>query len=154
MSQLEELLERVRAAKDADQSLDADICVDLQYGGGGSEGAVNVRTDPDWEGELLFEIGTEDCVNPIPPITASIDAALALVERVLPGWAWMVQKIEGVPTRGALRDCEADLWIPSAKTQGLKRERARSDGATHALAILAALLSALIAQRENAAAKN
>lgn len=28
---------------------------------------------------------------PIPPYTTSLDAALALAERVLPGWAWMVR---------------------------------------------------------------
>jgi len=87
-SNLSALIERVERLDGPDQSLDAEICIELQYGGINSEGACNVRTDPDWEGDLLFEIeGDEhpDCCNPIPALTASIDAAVALVDRVLPG---------------------------------------------------------------------
>lgn len=80
------LFERLSALEGPDREVDAAICVALQYGGGNSEGATNVRTDPDWEGDLLFEIGTEDCCNPIPELTGSVDAAIALVKRLRPGW--------------------------------------------------------------------
>lgn len=82
----------------------------------------------------------------LPDWSTSIDDALALVERLLPGWAWFVQRISGVPTRAPLKDYEADLWLPAPhKIKGLKHinPRARSDGATAPLAILAAMLSAL-----------
>jgi hypothetical protein len=138
MADLAELLERVRAATGPDEMLAADICVHLQYGGGGSEGASNVRTDPDWEGELLFEIGTEDCVNPIPKLTASIDAALGLVERVLPGCSWRIQ-----------RNLDGRDWAELYRRKGEFFDVWSEGGfqATPALAILAALLSALIAQK-------
>lgn len=83
---LKELIERVEALTDQGREVDAEICITIQYGGPNSEGATNVRIDPDWEdGDLVFEIGNEDCCNPIPRLTSSIDAALAFSERVLPG---------------------------------------------------------------------
>ena len=90
MTDIKALIERLEAAKGADMALDAAICVLAQYGGQNSDGATNVRTDPDWEGDLLFEVGAEECCNPIPDITASLDAAVAFAERVLPGWVGMV----------------------------------------------------------------
>lgn len=79
------LIERLEAATEGSQDIDAEICIALQYGGLNSEDGQNVRTDPDWEGDLLYEIGAEECCCPIPPVTTSLDAALALAERVLPG---------------------------------------------------------------------
>jgi hypothetical protein len=85
--ELSGLVERVRGLKGPDREVNAAICIALQYGGPNSEDATNVRTDPDWDdGDLVFEIGNEDCCNPIPDLTGSADAALALVERVQPGW--------------------------------------------------------------------
>jgi len=63
------------------------------------------------------------------PYTASIDAAVAMTERVLPGWEWQVRKTGYV-----------ELHHP---THHLKDEVGY--GATPPLAILAATLSALIA---------
>lgn len=68
-------------------------------------------------------------------LTSSIDAALALVERVLPGWGW------GVFVRGGL--VQADV----CKTSPLRPMPIVAKGcATPALAILSALLRALDAR--------
>ena len=89
------LITRLEEAAEGSQSLDAEICIALQYGGLNSEGGRNVRTDADWEGDLLFEIGTEECCCPIPPVTTSLDAALALAEPALPGWDFIVGRTNG-----------------------------------------------------------
>lgn len=82
------LIERLEAATGPSEELNEAVCIALQYGGGGSDGATNVRADPYDKGWLAFEIGSEECCNPVPYVTASLDAALALVERVRPGWKW------------------------------------------------------------------
>lgn len=64
-----------------------------------------------------------------PPLTASLDASLALVERLLPGWSW---RIGNRPGGGA--------WVK------LGTSHQEYLGATPALAILAALFKVLIAQ--------
>lgn len=73
-----------------------------------------------------------------PPYTASLDAALALCERVLPKSGWGLQS-NTKGQRGQPRDC---FWA----TVGMY-EPGRYDGAasTPALALLSALLRALIA---------
>ena len=68
-------------------------------------------------------------------ITASLDAALALVERVLPGWAWA---IFGPDPSFGLPMCEASL-APGDAFSGVK-----VDGPTPALALLIAMTRALI----------
>jgi len=85
-----ELLARLEGASEGSQSIDAEICIALQYGGLNSEGGENIRTDEEWEGDLLYEIGAEECCCPIPPVTTSLDAALALASRVYPCWSWSV----------------------------------------------------------------
>jgi hypothetical protein len=126
-SELSELLERVKAATGPDRELDDAI-----------RHAIDGKMV---EPQLLW--------RETFPYTASIDDALALTERMLPGWAWCVQKIVGVPSRAPTQDCEADLWVPAAKDAQIVwagKRRFRADGATPALAILAALLSALEAK--------
>ena len=111
MSELAELLERVKAATGPDRELDWDI-QQSQFG----------IEQTDFHGT--------------PRYTASIDAALALAERLLPGRSW---KIVGEPAAvyphcavirdaGKLSDV-AEAFIASHRTP--------------ALAILTALLSAL-----------
>lgn len=67
-----------------------------------------------------------------PPITASIDAAVALVEKMLPGWDYLVCRLSGGPAG-------AEVGPPDSFQQ------VKADGATPALALIAALLRALIA---------
>jgi hypothetical protein len=106
MSDLEQLLERVRAANGADDCLDYAIYLQFR--------------------ELIG----------LQSYTSSIDAALALVERVLPGWFGE----DGRHTWGS----HAILYTG----EGRGRARIECYAPTHPLAILAALLSALIAQRK------
>lgn len=80
------LLSRLQGLTAPDREVDALICVALQYGGPNSEGATNVRTDSEWDEEdVIFEVGSEACCNRTPELTASLDATVALCERVLPG---------------------------------------------------------------------
>jgi len=79
------------------------------------------------------------------PYTSSVDSALALVERKLPGWAWYVERIAGIDTRPHI--CEADLWLPAQLGRG---GRFRAGAPTAPLAILLALLKALNSDSSNA----
>lgn len=84
MTDFIELARHCEEATGPDRELDADICIAIGYAGANSAGAENIRLDPDWEGDLLFELNGEDCCNPIPPLTASLDAAMTLVPE---GWS-------------------------------------------------------------------
>lgn len=86
MSDLAELLERVKAATGPDRELDADLAqtiegVEIQWRqANGTMEMYPVQRYPSTTHSAGFGIG------PVPNYTASIDAALALTERVLPGW--------------------------------------------------------------------
>lgn len=68
-------------------------------------------------------------------LTASLDAAIALVEMKLPGWGWCCEK-----TCAGL--CRAVVWHPLAKMHDW-----RANAHTPALALIAALLEALEASK-------
>lgn len=68
-----------------------------------------------------------------PPLTSSIDAALALVERLLPGWGWQIN----IGAYAILRPPKATCWSSSLCFDG--------DAPTAPLAILKATVAALIA---------
>lgn len=114
---LQRLLERVEKAEREDRPLDHELFLDLEWAGQG------------------------DHRKP-PTYTASLDAALALVERCLPDHQWLVrQHHEGAPFgRGYFAN------VPT----GWPGERRHFDayGKTAALALLAAMLKALIAQEQ------
>lgn len=112
-----ELLERVKAETGPNPRLDESIGLAL--------GWVKQETKGGgwyWKGPFL---DGED----MPPFTASVDAALALVQRCLPDAHWAIDA--------------AGLERPEAHINAIV-----SDGATAPLAILAALLSALPAPPE------
>jgi hypothetical protein len=93
MTDLSSIIARVEGGEGADRELDAAACVALNYGGTNSEGAENVRLEPDdWPDDLVFEANGEECCNPIPDLTTSLDAVIALCERVLPGWRIKVEQ--------------------------------------------------------------
>ena len=85
MGDIAALLERVRAAKGPDYEIDCEIAQALEFETTFSEddGSCFVRFQP---GALIM--------LPVPSYTASVDAALALVERKLPG-AEMKLQING-----------------------------------------------------------
>ena len=106
MGDLNELVERVKAATGPDRELDY---------------AISRFAD----GELARHSSLH------LPYTASIDAALALTERMLPGWDYVLE--------GASRHCFVLMHPDNEDGEGVFVETA----ATSALAILAALLTAL-----------
>lgn len=126
---LQDLLARVTQANGADRDLDTDLCAVLF-------GATPEAT-ADMHRHLsrgLVPLGgyPEPFHSERRNFTASLDATLALVERVLPGWDWIIQHTNGGLT------IHAQL--------GPKREGADAFADTPALALIAAMLSALIAQ--------
>lgn len=119
MADLAELLERVKAATGPDRELDGDIAE--AFG-------------PHWNGRDLTR-------GQAPAVTRSIDAAMALVERMLPGWR--VQLFERDPEDGGgwnARLKRRSPWDLVALDEVAPLPR------TAPLALLAALLSALIAK--------
>jgi hypothetical protein len=171
MSDLEQLLERVRAAKRADRKIDATVYDALVDDGGRKSFRVtNWATLPGarlhakyHDGWLVGKSSDDHWAEDLPCYTASIDAALALVNKVLPGWCWRIgtccvsddawlapdwnspvhgprlRQELGEPVRGSVLD------------EGIDVDR-RPPGNVP-LAIIEALLEALIAKRKNALAQ-
>lgn len=139
VEELRALKERVEAATGPDRAIDKAI-----YGG------LSLRAD--WGGDLSNH-GYGCCAfvawGPAP-LSGSIDAALGLVERVLPGWG------------GTLVLDPPSVWLRPTSAAEIEHYRKtgffpnpvpnRADGpieaATLPLGILSALLSALIARAE------
>jgi hypothetical protein len=92
---LEGLIERVKAATAQDRELDCQIAYALNYEVEGM--AASFRSycdvhDLKW-GEIARHANSPQSIlsHNLPRFTASIDAALALVERVLPGCYWTIE---------------------------------------------------------------
>jgi hypothetical protein len=142
-SAISELRERVEAATGADRELDALICVALHYTGDPKFQPPRERrwvADPRGFGAvypLPEQIGTGIDHGSIgdficPSLTASLDAAIALVEKMLTGQDVLVGRISG-------------KWLAEiGPRDSFKFERAYAP--TPALALIAALLKALEAR--------
>lgn len=83
-----------------------------------------------------------DLLNVSPHVTASLDAVVALAERVLPGWRWGVMTAVGPESRRG--PFMATLDCPESSGFGMN---ARDAHATPALALLLALLRAVQAEQ-------
>lgn len=126
LQELQSLLERVEKATGPDRELGVDILIGI----GGWSCSEDFELS-DHEGKVWSRaISPRKRPNPWEHMNPalSIDAALALVERVLPGWDWEIE----------LDEHGAAVF--------LRPDRVHADGETVPLAILAALLKALIAQ--------
>lgn len=133
MAELQALLDRVKAATGPDSLLDLELhwWFDCSHGAhpasfrvveGGPQVNRGMGETPDWR--------WWDERNP-PLYTSSIDDAVALVERKLPGWNWSV-------------DRQADEYLGTIYPSGENSESAGEQyGASAPLALLAALLTAL-----------
>lgn len=130
---LNELLERVRSATGPDREIDVALLhlwepshealcsYDQRYQTELRDGVFSVwKTDGGYSASV-----------PFPRFTASVDAALALCERVLPGWKWNIG-------HDANDDLHAMVWHGVTEHDEY--------GSTAPLTILAALLSVLISK--------
>ena len=157
-SELQALLERVKAATGPDRMIDAAVQhavfpqqrVLLDPGkvfGPGEKRppTYGVLSDIDileWWGVADIEREGIAGLFEAPPYTASLDAITALIERELPGW-WCDFRLGTIPPH--LPKGRAVLWNSDRRT----RESINGcvgDAATPALALIAAFLSAMIAQ--------
>lgn len=134
MTDLARLLERVRAATGPDHELDALICAAVGY--------MPDCISTDYVADPSYAVSSDDAARlearvygylimarPASPITSSIDVALALVEKLLPGDWW------GLLELAVFGDhMEYHPQEPIFSLEKLP------------LAILAALLSALVAK--------
>ncbi|WEX10345.1 hypothetical protein [Chelativorans sp. AA-79] len=77
----------------------------------------------------------------VRPYSASLDAAIALCERVLPGWSWEC-RVSGTGDKG-----QATVWNPR-KAPGHNDEKRATNCATAAIALVLATLRALEAQED------
>lgn len=122
---LEGLIERCEAAQGPDRLLDAAIwCAFPPM-------PVAATVDEVWHGRVLFDNGGPDSRRS-PAYTASIDAALALAERLLPEWSLRFWQLS--PKTGGW--C-ADLYHKKADAQF------KSTRPTLPLAIILATLHSL-----------
>ena len=136
---LQSLLARVEAASGPDRLLDAEIevaarWIDAARAGLAPEHRARWRV---LTGLRVGAVESQGTSYNAKPFTASVDAALALVERVLPGWQWDVGYLPNQPEIGFL----AEIWPPGDPVNDVS-----GAGKTAPLAILAALLKAKIAQ--------
>jgi hypothetical protein len=133
LATLQSLRARVAAASGPDREIDAAICV--AFGIGGKSRTVNKRGHVVNGKPVFLRVDIE-----YPKLTASIDAARVLVERVLPG---MVIECAIYPEGGGY----ACLWpwFKRAFPMGHRGET-EAGTATPALAIILAMLDALIAK--------
>lgn len=128
-STLEALRGRIRAAQGPDQILDG--MIEAEFSEWRNLGGH-------WEAHKVTGERRRTMYPPSPPVTASIDAALALVDLVLPGTSWEVRRSGfGTPS-------QAHFWDPMKQPPGSTLTRV--DAATPPLAVLLALLSAKLAE--------
>lgn len=155
---LRELLERCEKASGPDRELDGSIATAI--GGFSLEKRGKDRKEwfyPD-DGRVRREFYG---VFPLPRYTASLDASIALVERVLPGWWWKVGTCSvsddaciapdfNSPIHGDRLQAQFPNVVPGSELDaGFDVDR-RPAG-NPALALIESLLRALISQAEGEA---
>lgn len=139
MDEIRELLERLKAATGPDKILDRDVLCAIDgwsYEKRGRDrqpwmyGAKGERRDPPGVG-----------VFGAPRPTASIDAALALTERLLPGWVFDHVGQDAAGSRGQMHHMG---WTAEISDGAGEPCAFQGMAPTLPLAILSALLSALL----------
>lgn len=137
MSALQELLERVEAATGPDREIDAAIWLQMVPGATRKQWSyVHARTNRVCSVDETRDAGR---LIIVPAYTASIDAAVGLVERMLPMGTWSLYNSDPkcIPKGGS-----AYIFADSDDEDSF-----RAAGATPALALIAALLKAMIASK-------
>lgn len=133
-----ELIERLEAASVGSRELDREIMVLI---GGAQQVSEAIFYGP---GETVWYCGDyeDSAVDvPLPYVTTSLDAALALAERVLPGWTWDIagprEPITGTDDGRPSAALRLDADRPSLRI---------GTATTPALALCIAILRAVAAQ--------
>lgn len=132
---MSEIVERLEKLTGPDPAVDEAIHVNVS--------GVTAEWQEYKQANAYHKDGSWVSIGPIPPYTASVDAAVALVEKVLPGWARYVEYIDGIDPKFKEHPAQADLWLIPARSQGRKVERFRASAPTEPLALLLALFRAL-----------
>lgn len=131
MSELEQLLAKIEAATGPDRELD-ELLTAWAVG-------ATLQADATFDHKPAYHRdGFWVSIEPITPLTASIDAALALVERILPGFRLELEQ--------SLDGKWWDAYLMEVGTSGPAIGRTDQGYNFPALAILNALLKALIAR--------
>lgn len=146
MTDLPTLLERVKAASGPDRELDADIHLVFQSPSASTEAGrwrkpILLEREHQRPGILEYVKISGVSARPAPTFTASLDAVIAMAERVLPGMHWRIEKTCEYPGL-AFRAHKYTGWC------GDYGSPKREEGATPALALLAATIQAVIAETE------
>lgn len=136
MTPLQEVLGRVEGVEGPDRELDAALWLAMTPGA--TRRIIRVKhahSDAEWDIHETRDATGGRLVS-VPAYTASLDAALGLVERVLPGAEYELTTIYGVARATLPLNCSDTVYPETGE---------RKDG-NMPLAICAALLKALIAQ--------
>ena len=136
MMELGELIERVEKLTGPDREVDCEIA----WATGWDIEATNYsgtwrRAFPSWRGVGERTHRAADNWG-VPPFTASLDAAVALVERVLPAWSWEC-RASGTGDKG-----QATVWNP-IKAPGHNDEQLAYNCPSPAIALVLATLRAV-----------
>lgn len=154
MSELKSLLERVEKATGPDRELDAALGSVFRVPPNPNPPHWIIDNFPVWRGrqdgriEVVHENGDGGVHWRAAPYTASLDAALALVEEMLPGWFW---RAGYVPSPQWIGGINFYCWAHVSRTTASHCDRDdEATGWAHTvpLAILLALLRALISKGE------
>lgn len=146
-SRVAELIEAVEKAPGANYALDCAIFETLalptEWFGSKVVGHFKVGGKYGFNTEDGFR--HMDCLRP-PTYTSSLDSALSLVERVLPGWGWTVTAALGGGFTATVFDATGKVFDPNGDANislGEWIEQGRYHRPTPALAICLALLKAV-----------
>lgn len=129
MKELGELIARIEGLTGPDREADCEIAWVTEWDTQGSHGGLWRDAYPSWRGD---EWRTNRAANNwgVPAYTASLDAAVALCERVLPGW--------GISLGINIKTYGAHIWKPGALGPEFSGRHSRP-----AIALVLATLKAL-----------
>jgi hypothetical protein len=109
---MSDLIARLEAGEGADRELNRDLheaitgeCVHRETK------SYFIEDGNDYDsGFTCVKCGEDTYGHKIPPYTSSLDAAIALVEKMLPGWDWYVR--HATSADGDARYGNAQIWRP------------------------------------------